>query len=208
MHKVVDIDSYIWLDFTANNKDLESVDLENTAKFSTYVFNKIYASRAKFGVGGYMEHRVIYRRSEHFNKQQTESRCIHLGIDIWGEAGTSVYAPLDGKVHSFQNNANFGDYGPTIILEHEYEGKPLFTLYGHLSLESLDGLHEGKLMKEGDKIAEIGNFPINGDWPPHLHFQVMTDMLGMKGDFPGVCALSEQEKFKEICLNPGLFFGL
>lgn len=207
MPKVVDIDEFIKLNFTANNQELETLDLVDTASFSTYVFNKIYAAGAKMGIGGYMENRVIYRRSEHFSAGNEVQRNIHLGIDLWAAAGTPVYAPLAGKVHSFRNNANFGDYGPTIILEHSYEGKPLYTLYGHLSLGSLDGLYEGKIIKAGEKIAEIGDYPVNGDWPPHLHFQVMTDMLGMHGDFPGVCAESDKEKFAKICLNPDFLLG-
>ena len=212
MSKIIDFTSYTWLDFTANNKDLDFVDLENTAKFSAYVFGEIAKSGAKIGVGGYMEHRVIYRRSEHFSSE-TEARCIHLGIDIWAVSETPIYAPFDGIVHSFQNNDNFGDYGPTIILEHSQDFdftnlKKLYTLYGHLSLDSFDNLYEGKPIKAGEKFAKIGNFPINGDWPPHLHFQLMTDMLGMKGDFAGVCAISEQEKYQQICLDPNLILGL
>jgi len=208
MHKVIDIDNYIQLDFTANNPELADIDLVYTAKFSEYIFDKIYSAGAKMGVGGYMENRVIYRRSEHFSNADEVQRNIHLGIDLWSEAGTPIYTPLDGKVHSFKNNANFGDYGPTIILEHIYEGQPLYTLYGHLSLESLDGLYEGKSIQAGEKIAEIGDYPINGDWPPHLHFQVMTDLLGMHGDFPGVCAPADKEKFEKICLNPDFLLGL
>lgn len=212
MSKIIDIDSYCWLDFTANNTELDFVDLENTAKFSEYVFGKIAESGAKIGVGGYMEHRVIYRRSKHFSTE-TEARCIHLGIDIWAAAETPIYAPFDAIVHSFQNNDNFGDYGPTIILEHSQDfyfthHKKLYTLYGHLSLDSLDNLYEGKPIKAGEQFAKIGNFPINGDWPPHLHFQVMTDMLGMKGDFAGVCAISEQEKYQQICLDPNLILRM
>lgn len=207
MPRVVDIDEFIKLDFTANNQDLATLDLVDTASFSAYVFNKIHAAGAKMGIGGYMENRVIYRRSEHFSAENEVQRNIHLGIDLWAAADTPVYAPLDAKVHSFKNNANFGDYGPTIILEHSYEGKPLYTLYGHLSLGSLDGLYDGKTIQAGDKIAEIGDYPINGDWPPHLHFQVMTDMLGMHGDFPGVCAEADKEKFAEICLNPDFLLG-
>ncbi|GAB3520016.1 peptidoglycan DD-metalloendopeptidase family protein [Emticicia fontis] len=208
MHKVIDIDKYILLDFTANNTELGEVDLVDTTKFSKYVFDKIYSAGVKMGVGGYMENRVIYRRSEHFSSANEVQRNIHLGVDLWAEAGTSVYAPLDGKVHSFRHNNHFGDYGPTIILEHIYEDKPLYTLYGHLSLESLNVLYEGKPIQAGEKIAEIGNYPVNGDWPPHLHFQVMTDMLGMQGDFPGVCAEADSEKFQKICLNPDFLLGL
>lgn len=207
MPKVLNIDSFIQLDFTASNPDLANLNLVDTAGFSAYVFNKIHAAGAKMGVGGYMENRVIYRRSSHFMKDGEVSRNIHLGVDLWAAAGTPVYSPLEGKVHSFKNNAGFGDYGPTIILEHEYDGKPLYTLYGHLSIESLDGLYEGKPVAVGEKIAEIGDYPINGDWPPHLHFQVMTDMLGKQGDFPGVCAEEDIEKYAAICLNPDFLLG-
>jgi murein DD-endopeptidase MepM/ murein hydrolase activator NlpD len=208
--KIIDFnppkDKYIWLDFTDKNTELQSVDLTDTVVFSDYIFKKLATEGAKIGIGGYMEHRMIYRRSEHFNKAETDERCIHLGIDIWTMAGTPVYAPADGVVHSFQNNANFGDYGPTIVLEHTnfLNHQKIYTLYGHLSLDSLQGIFEGKTIREGEKIAEIGNFPINGDWPPHLHFQVMTDMWGMKGDFAGVCSIADQAKYQQICLNPNL----
>ncbi|WP_234733017.1 peptidoglycan DD-metalloendopeptidase family protein [Tellurirhabdus bombi] len=199
-------DPYLILDFTEKNPDLNTLELTDTSAFDRYVFDKLRKAGARVGVGGYNEHRVIYRRSPHF--QQTEAdgarepRVIHLGIDLWAEAGMPVLAPLDGFVHSFQDNANFGDYGPTIILEHEVKGKPLYSLYGHLNRESLAGLYEGKRIKSGEKVAEIGPFPENGDWPPHLHFQLMTDMLGLKGDFPGVCSLSDRAKFLSICPNP------
>lgn len=200
-------DPYVVLDFSAQNSELESVDLQDSHTFTDYVFGKLQQANASVGVGGYDEHRIIYRRSAHF-QQTTEPRCIHLGIDIWAKAGTSIYAPLAAKVHSFANNANFGDYGPTIILEHQLEEQTFFSLYGHLSLESLSGLFEGKLIEKGQKIAEIGHFPINGDWPPHLHFQLMTDMLGMKGDFPGVCTLRERQIFLQLCPNPNLILQI
>ena len=215
-------EAYLILDFSASNPDLAILDLTNTATFADYVFGKLKAAGAKIGVGGYNEHRVIYRRSEHFNTSE-EPREIHLGIDFWSEAGTPVFAPLDGIVHSFQDNAHFGDYGPTIILEHRnVAGKPPYTsssqymatfqprysLYGHLTRQSLEGLYEGKAFNAGEKLGEIGPFPENGDWPPHLHFQLMTDMLGLKGDFPGVCSLTNREKFLAICPDPNKLLGI
>ena len=198
---------YLVFDFSATNPDLASLDLTDTANFTAYVFTKLRAVGVKVGVGGYNEHRVIYRRSSHFNSSDEAiaddgPREIHLGIDFWADAGTPVFAPFDGVIHSFQDNANFGDYGPTIILEHSITDKPLYSLYGHLTRKSLEGLYEGKPFKAGDKLAEIGPYPENGDWPPHLHFQLMTDMLGMKGDFPGVCSLANRPKFLAICPNP------
>lgn len=200
-------DKTLVLDFTAQNTELTQVDLTNTSIFNEYVFAKISKAGAVVGVGGYNEHRWIYRRSEHF-QQTEEPRCIHLGIDIWAAAGTPVFAPLAGKVHSFQHNDNFGDYGPTIIVEHELEGTVFYTLYGHLSLESLTGKYVGMPVQAGERIADFGNFPINGDWPPHLHFQLMSDMMGLAGDFPGVCSITDRVKFLEICPNPNLILGI
>ena len=118
-------DPFLIFDFSATNPDLAGLDLTDTAAFTDYVFGKLRAAGASVGVGGYNEHRIIYRRSNHFNTLDLNSsdaagpREIHLGIDFWADAGTPVFTPLDGVVHSFQNNANFGDYGPTIILEHD-----------------------------------------------------------------------------------------
>lgn len=214
-------DSYVILDFSATNPDLAtecrpSLDLTDTAAFTQYVFDKLRAAGAKVGVGGYNEHRIIYRRSQHFNASEKEPpydgpREIHLGIDFWADAGTPVFAPFDGIVHSFQDNASFGDYGPTIILEHQSgtdADQPRYSLYGHLTRQSLGGLYEGKEIKAGKKLAEIGPYPENGDWPPHLHFQLMTDMLGLKGDFPGVCSLADRAKFLAICPNPNRLLGI
>lgn len=192
--------NYLILNLTAGNPDLATLDLSDTAVFNAYVFGQLEAAGAPVGVGGYLEPRVIYRRSDHF--QQGEPRSIHLGIDLWAAAGTPVFAPLDGVVHSFADNAHFGDYGPTIILEHHIEGEPLFSLYGHLSRASLVGLCAGKEIRAGEKLAEFGPYPENGDWPPHLHFQLMRDMLGQRGDFPGVCAERDREKYAEVCPNP------
>ncbi len=201
-------DPYLILDFSASNPDLATLNVTDTAIFTDYVFGKLRAAGAKVGVGGYNEHRTIYRRSQHFNESDEAPREIHLGIDFWAEAGTPVFAPLEGIVHSFQDNDNFGDYGPTIILEHEFNGKPLYSLYGHLTRQSLEGLHPGKKINAGEKLTAIGPYPENGDWPPHLHFQLMTDMLGLKGDFPGVCSLTDRERFLELCPNPNIILGI
>ncbi|GAB3934265.1 peptidoglycan DD-metalloendopeptidase family protein [Larkinella terrae] len=200
-------DPFLILDFTDNNPELAGIDLTDTKVFTNYVFGKLQRNGVVVGVGGYNEHRVIYRRSPHFN-QTEEPRCIHLGIDLWAVAGTPVFAPLDGVVHSFQDNNHFGDYGPTIILEHQWNEKPLYSLYGHLNRPSLAGLRVGMPVKTGQKIAEIGPFPENGDWPPHLHFQLITDLLGHTGDFPGVCSLTDREWFLAICPNPNLFLQI
>jgi len=200
-------DTVLHIDLTENNTDLHSLDLLNVEVMDEYVSRKIKRANAVCAVGGYLENRYIYRTTQHF-QQSVEPRSIHLGVDVWAKVGTPIYAPMQGKVHSFANNDNIGDYGPTIILEHILEDETFYTLYGHLNLECLEELYEGKNIKAGDKIAEFGNYPINGNWSPHLHFQVITDMLGKKGDFLGVCEPSRKDEYAKICLDANILLGV
>ncbi len=117
-------------------------------------------------------------------------------------------SPLDGIVHSFAFNNNDSDYGATLILTHNLDGASFHTLYGHLSLNSLKNLSEGKNIKKGEVIAEFGMRFENGNWPPHLHFQLITDMQGWKGDYPGVCKFSERQQWLDNCPDPDLVLQL
>ena len=196
------------LDFTVANADLPTLDLTDTEAFATYVFGTLLEDSQCIGVGGYDEHRVIYRRSAHFGDYAEEGRCIHLGVDIWADALTPVYAPLPGVVHSVAFNDNFGDYGPTIIVRHALDGLVFHTLYGHLTLDSLQGRGEGDQIQAGEQIAAIGNYPENGHWPPHLHFQLITDMGDYRGDYPGVSSLAEREAYLANCPDPNLILRI
>ncbi|MEE8146188.1 MAG: aminotransferase class III-fold pyridoxal phosphate-dependent enzyme, partial [Longimicrobiales bacterium] len=141
--------------------------------------------------------------------ERHEQRTVHLGVDVFLEAGSAVLAPIAGKVHSFHNNADPLDYGPTIILEHEPDGGPrFFTLYGHLSEDSLDGLNKGAEVERGEELARLGDITVNGGWPPHLHFQIMTDLLDMEGTFPGVAAPSQRDVWLSLSPDPGLLLDL
>ena len=146
--------------------------------------------------------RNIYKRSIHFSSQAEEERNIHLGVDLWCPPGTSIFAPFDSVVHSFNNNLNFGDYGPTIILKHSLGDVDFYTLYGHLSLASLDNLEVGQSFNRADKIAELGDASVNGDYPPHLHFQIIKDIQDYSGDYPGVCSKSDLDFYEEYCPDP------
>jgi len=209
--KIMDVDFsdknvYVF-DFTENNSELYSLDLDDTNAFTEYVFNTLKKEKKGVGVGGYGEDRLIYKRSKHFDGEG-EPRSIHLGMDIWINENTPVFAPLPGIIHSFKNNSTFGDYGPTIIIEHLIEKVTFYTLYGHLSLDSITGLEKGKLIRRGDEIARVGNQLVNGNWPPHLHFQIITDMLGNEGDFPGVAPPSAKEYFMDLCIDPNLILKI
>ncbi|MEB2774766.1 peptidoglycan DD-metalloendopeptidase family protein [Algoriphagus sp. D3-2-R+10] len=204
MGENLNFENTVKLDFSAENSDLDALDLGNTASFDAYVTQQIRNSGSKYGIGGYLEHRAIYRRSAVFATAEADFRNIHLGIDIWTGAGVQVYSPFLGRIHSFQDNAGFGNYGATIILEHELFGTKLYSLYGHLFLSDLENLEVGQEVSAGDLLAHIGPFPENGDWPPHLHFQLMWDLMGNVGDFPGVCSKREVGGYEANCPDPNL----
>lgn len=193
--------STVKLDLSMSNNELEQVDLTNTEEFAAFVTRMQGAHTT--GIGGYAENRFVYKRSTMFSGKG-KPRTLHLGVDLWGDAGTRVYAPLDGTVHSFAFNDRFGDYGATIVLKHEVNGVEFHTLYGHLSLDSLDGLAEGKAIAAGEAICSFGIPQENGHWPPHLHFQLIFDMQGHKGDYAGVAPMDEAEFYLGNCPDPNL----
>ncbi|MFD1258092.1 peptidoglycan DD-metalloendopeptidase family protein [Mucilaginibacter terrae] len=195
-------DRLLQLDFTEANTELSAEDIADTSKFSRWVDTQLAQSGCRYGIGGYMEHRTLYARSNLFNTNGQEPRRLHLGMDVWAAAGTPVYAPLRGTVHSFQDNHYFGDYGPTIILQHNLDGMSLYTLYGHLNKACLNGLKVGQSINQGQQIASMGTAYENGSWPPHLHFQLMFDMQGRTGDYPGVAPYSEKEKWSKNIPDP------
>lgn len=197
------------MDFTQSNTSLTADLIENTEAFSEYITQQLSAVAATYGIGGYNEHRTVYARSRVFDgASAADARCIHLGVDIWGRAGTPVAAPLDGTVHSFAFNDGYGDYGATIILEHQINGAQFYTLYGHLSLADIANLNDGDFIAAGKVFAHFGAPSENGQWPPHLHFQIILDMQGKKGDYPGVCSLLERENYLQNCPDPDALLNM
>ena len=142
----------------------------------------------KLAIGKYDEPRLLYTAPEFGSKADptAEHRMVHIGLDLFAPVGTPVFTPLDGVVHAFADNRAPQDYGPVIVLRHETDdGTPFFTLYGHLSRKSLDGLVVGTAVKAGEQIATLGPAAVNGGWTPHLHLQIITDILELDTDFPG-----------------------
>jgi len=199
-------DKLLALDFTSANKELTHEVLNDIEKFSKYIDDRLAAAGALYGIGGYGEHRTIYGLSSLFDNEEpgAEPRRLHLGVDIWGEVGTRVHAPLGASVHSFAYNDRRGDYGATIILSHELDGITFHTLYGHLDLDSINRISVGDRIEKGQVFAAFGPPKENGYWPPHLHFQLIADMDGYRGDYPGVCKFSERRIWLERCPDPGL----
>ena len=201
---------YVPLDLSIDNKKLLKVDVSSSCDLGCFIDQVIEDEKGTVAYGGYLETRLIYRRSTYFNQElnPSDERNIHLGVDIWKREGTDVLTALDGEVHSFNNNLNYGDYGPTIILKHTIDNFVFFTLYGHLSLSSLVGLEKGRRFQQGDKIAELGSSEVNGDYPAHLHFQIILDVENYLGDYPGVSSMNSLEFYRNNCPDPNLLLGL
>lgn len=193
----------IVLDLSKSNTMLEGIDFINSQSFHQYIHAQMVKNKAVFAIGGYGEKRAIYSRSKVFAQSNTEYRNIHLGLDIWTAAGHPVYCPLEGRIHSFRDNAGLGNYGPTVILEHQLHGNiVIYSLYGHLSRKDLENLEIGKKIPQGEKIGHLGDMKENGDWPAHLHFQLIRDMEGNVGDYPGVCAEKDAFHYLTNCPDP------
>jgi len=200
---------FIKLDLSINNIELHNVDVSSSETLGVYINNRVALNKAKVAYGGYLEMRGIYNRSDYFNMSNAESeRNIHLGLDLWIASKTPIYTPLDAEVHSFKNNTNYGDYGPTIILKHSIENIDFYTLYGHLSLASIEGLKVGQKYNKGQQIATLGDATVNGDYPPHLHFQIIRDLQNYFGDYPGVCSKLDLEFYINNCPDPNLMLKL
>ncbi len=199
-------------DLSVGSPDLsphsEPCDME---KLSRLLFGRIRTASGAVGIGRYDEIRRLYT-GEIFKSEGNDSaewRTVHIGLDLYLEPGSPVLAPLDGVVHSLQDNRALLDYGPTIILEHAVSDQIKFwSLYGHLSRESLAGLAAGQTIIRGQEIGRVGLLEENGGWPPHLHFQIITDMLDKKGDFPGVAAPSRRGIWQHLCPDPNLILKI
>jgi 4-aminobutyrate aminotransferase-like enzyme/Ser/Thr protein kinase RdoA (MazF antagonist) len=163
------------------------------------------------GVGRYDEARGIYLSSlfEAGERPTDERRTVHLGIDLFVEPGSAVRAPLAGTVHALANNTAPQDYGPVVIVRHQTaDGTPLYTLYGHLTEQSLAGLSVGQRVDAGQVIARVGAPPANGGWTPHLHFQIILDLLDLDTDFPGVARASQRAVWRALSPDPNLILGI
>lgn len=155
-----------------------------------------------WGVGGYLETRKIMYEAPQYKNQ----RNIHMGIDIWAQVGEPVYSVLDGKIVYSKYLGEEGNYGGTLILKHVVEGQELFALYGHLSKKSLETFKAGQKRKTGELVGWIGDESENGNWPPHLHYQLCIEDPG-EADMPGVVAKKDLIEAREKYPDPRILLG-
>ena len=106
------------------------------------------------------------------------SDIVHTGVDIPAPRNTPVLAAGSGRVVwagyglYYGNNDPNDPYGLAVTIRHDFgwNGKRLYTVYGHL--DHIDVV-TGQIVKTGDPIGEVG---ITGNTTgPHLHFEVRTE---------------------------------
>ena len=206
---------------TAPSNNFQHIDLSVSSTWMGHEkeFNDLDLFQFKIGklqakhpnkvlAGGYLEPRPIYTSTAYdkVGNNGRESRTIHLGIDFWFHANTPVHALFDGEVVTACNDAGDKEYGGLVILKHCVEDFEFFTLYGHNTVESATKHKLGDIIRKGEKIAELGNYPENGNWAPHLHFQIMMSMLDYEVDFPGVAYFKQLNVWEGLCPDPNLLF--
>lgn len=177
------------------------------AEFSELIDEAMREADTAFAFGRYAEPRELYSNADFTDRETGESRTIHMGLDLFCAAGTPVHAPLDGIVELLNNNARELDYGPMIVLRHATDtGQIFYTLYGHLSLDTLGAIEQGQEVRAGEQIATVGSPPHNGNWPPHLHLQLVLDLMSLDADFPGVAYKSKQDYWLTLSPSPAALF--
>jgi 4-aminobutyrate aminotransferase-like enzyme/Ser/Thr protein kinase RdoA (MazF antagonist) len=183
-----------------------------TGPLTERIFAAMKRAGARVGVGRYDEARAFYTSSRFAASSDDpleERRTVHLGIDLFVEPGSVVKAPLAGEVHLVADNQAPGDYGPLVILRHAMSDRTVFfTLYGHLDESRPEGLVRGRRVARGQTIGRVGTPPGNGDWPPHLHLQLILDLLDMDADFPGVAKASQREVWKAFSPDPNVLLRI
>jgi 4-aminobutyrate aminotransferase-like enzyme/Ser/Thr protein kinase RdoA (MazF antagonist) len=196
------------LDLSVGSLDLgNSQNIMDPELLDKQVSALMINAKSDMAIGRYNEVRGFYS-TDAFASDGNDGpswRTVHIGIDFFARPGTEVIATLDGIVHSFANNKAERDYGPTIILEHKISNElKFYTLYGHLSSDSIASIKVGQAINKGQVIGRMGTRTENGNWPPHLHFQIMLDDLGMVGDFPDVANAERLDVWKSISPDPWL----
>jgi len=211
-------DPIVVLDLSVGSRVLgaDPANLE-TPRLSETISRAMKDAGAVVGVGRYDEARAIYTTGAFAaggkptagRDPVAPGRTVHLGIDLSVPPGSAVRAPLDGTVHIVADNASPKDYGPLVILRHAIpSGEEFFMLYGHLDKDSVAGLEPGTTLRAGETFAAVGAPPRNGDWWPHVHVQIILDLLGLDEDFPGVAAAGRRSLWTGLSPDPNLILGI
>lgn len=207
--KIVDTDdNAIVLDLsTGSELQGRQIAALDVAELGAIIDDSMRQAQTGFAFGRYGEPRELYSNDNFVHAETGEPRTIHLGIDLFCVPDTPVFTPLDGTIEIVANNDSELNYGPLVVVRHSVaDVGEFFTLYGHLSLATLERVRTGQKVSAGEQIASVGVPPTNGNWPPHLHIQVINDLLGLGRDFPGVACESDQDYWFNMSPSPAILF--
>lgn len=186
------------------------VVLPERERFEVFDFTRGYdpaRAHGDYGIGRYDEKRVGMYGAELFGSASTSARRdVHMGIDIGAPAGTEVFAFGDGEVFLFGDNTAEGDYGPTLVTRHDFEGRPLYVLLGHLARRSLEGKRVGHRFARGEVLGWVGVEGENGGWNPHVHVQLAWT-APERADLPGVVTEADRALARTRYPDPRLILG-
>lgn len=197
------------LDLSVSSTWVGGEEAFNDLDYFQFKINQIQKQQEdKLIAGGYLEPRSLYT-SETYDKygnEGLEKRCIHLGLDFWVPPSTPIHSFYDGEVVMAFNDKGEKAYGGMIVLRHTVNGLVFYSLYGHLSIHSIRQVQIGKKIAKGKCVGWIGTAMENGNWAPHLHFQIILDLIGFQNDFPGVAYHKQIRTWQSLCPNPNLLF--
>jgi hypothetical protein len=123
----------------------------------------------------------------------------HDGLDLFGPVGTPIIAAADGKV--FYKNKSIGDsagYGFYLILEHEIQGRKIYTLYAHLQKRVT--LEINSFVEQGELIGYMGSTGYSTG--SHLHFAIISKLVHDPIKNPNPTCLKKYGKYASTCLSP------
>lgn len=162
--------------------------------------------KSMFGVGRYDEKRAGMYETDLFDPKSADRRDVHVGVDLAAPVGTPVHAFFEGRILFADINPAPGDYGGTIVTEHDLGERKLWALYGHLSHTSVSRAKPGTRFAAGDVLGWLGDERENGGWNSHVHFQ-LSWVVPEKCDMPGVVSDRDRAKALEIYPDPRLVLG-
>jgi murein DD-endopeptidase MepM/ murein hydrolase activator NlpD len=117
-----------------------------------------------------------------FGCVRNNGRRFHEGVDIkclqrdrHGEPTDPVHAVADGEVAFVNTKPGLSNYGRYIVVQHNWDGVQVFTLYAHLGAVT-PGLVAGQPVKKAQVIGILGHSTNTRERIPrdraHLHFEV------------------------------------
>jgi len=184
---------------------------DNTIKTSVHSHSREHEEQLSVWLGYYNEPRLIYTDSA-FRLgpgKASNRRTVHLGVDVFAPAATTVHAPMDAVVCVVENRTAPLDYGGMVVLQHKTpRGDHFYSLYGHLDPEVTQRLRPGQTLKAGDVFAVLGTPTQNGGWASHLHVQLAMTIEGLDTDWPGVADPDDLAFWNAMCPNPAPLLNL